>query len=155
MKKQKQNKETLLQYIFDNGIENTCKQWCLTEEQLDKTLNPDIDSAPKIRSIKSNSITINAEVANIISKNYNNLWDKYVKDKEKLSMCQTSEDIFQTTLLKVMEELSEIDEKQVLEYIDYKLKMVDFQVRQDQKQLYKHQIYLEDANNQQTQETEN
>lgn len=155
MKKQKQTKETLLQYIFDNGIENTCKQWCLTEEQLDKTLNPDIDSAPKIRSIKSNSITINAEVSNIISRNYNNLWSKYVKDKERLSMCQNSEDVLHSTLLKVMEELAEIDEKQVLEYIDYKLKMVDFQVRQDQKQLYKHQIYLEDANNQQTQETEN
>jgi hypothetical protein len=45
-----------------------------------------------------------------------------------------------------MEELSEIDEKQVLDYIDYRLKMVNFQIKQDQKELYKHQIYLEDAN---------
>lgn len=69
-------------------------------------------------------------------------------------MCQTSEDIFHTTLLKVMEELAELDEKQVLEYIDYKLKMVNFQIKQDQKELYKHQIYLEDANDQQAEETE-
>jgi hypothetical protein len=77
-----------------------------------------------------------------------------VKDKERLSMCQTSEDIFHTTLLKVMEGLAELDEKQVLEYIDYKLKMVNFQIKQDQKELYKHQIYLEDANDQSTPETE-
>ncbi len=61
-------------------------------------------------------------------------------------MCQTSEDIFHNTLIKVMEELSEIDEIQVLNYIDYRLKMVNFQIKQDQKELYKHQIYLEDAN---------
>ena len=70
-------------------------------------------------------------------------------------MCQNSEDIFHTTLLKVMEDLSEIDEKQVLEYIDYKLKMVNFQIKQDQKDLYKLQIYLEDANAEQNPETEN
>jgi len=153
MKKQKQNKETLLQYIFDYGIESTCKRWGITEDKLDKILNPVNDLAPKIRNIKSKSTTLNTEVANIISKNYNNLWSKYVKDKEKLSMCQTSEYVFQTTLLKVLEELSEIDEKQVLEYIDYKLKLVDFQIKQDQKELYKHQMYLEDANDQQADQT--
>ncbi len=69
-------------------------------------------------------------------------------------MCQTSEDIFHNTLIKVMEELSEIDEKQVLDYIDYRLKMVNFQIKQDQKELYKHQIYLEDANTEESKETE-
>lgn len=154
MKKQKQNKETLLQYIFDYGVGDTCKQWCITEDELFKILNPVIDSAPKIRNVKSKSTTLNAEVANIISKNYTKLWDKYVKDKERLSMCQTSEDIFHTTLLKVMEELAELDEKQVLKYIDDKIKMVNYQIKQDQKELYKHQIYLEDANDQQAEETE-
>lgn len=154
MKKQKPTKETLLQYIYDNGIENTYKEWNITEEQLDKILNPVSNFNPRIRYVTSKSTTINVEVSNIISKNYTILWDKYVKDKEKLSMCQTSEDIFHTTLLKVMEELAELDEKQVLEYIDYKLKMVNFQIKQDQKELYKHQIYLEDANNQQAPETE-
>ena len=155
MKKQKQTKETLLQYIYNNGIESTCKNWNITEEQLDKILNPIIDSDPKIRNVKSKSTTLNVEVSNIISKNYTKLWDKYVKDKKRLSMCQTSEDIFHTTLLKVMEELAELDEKQVLKYIDDKLKEVNYQIKQDQKELYKHQIYLEDANNQQAEETEN
>jgi len=155
MKKQKQTKETLLQYIFDYGVENTCKDWNITEEQLDKRLNPVADSNPKIRNINSTPTIINVEVSNIISKNYTKLWDKYVKDKERLSMCQNSEDIFHTTLLKVMEELAELDEKQVLEYIDYKLKMVNFQINQDQKELYKHQIYLEDGIHKQAEETEN
>ena len=70
-------------------------------------------------------------------------------------MCQNSEDILHNTLLKVMVELSEIDERQVLEYIDYKIKMVNFQIKQDQKQLYKIQIYLENANSESTQKEEN
>lgn len=69
-------------------------------------------------------------------------------------MCQTSEDIFHNTLLKVMEELSDIEEKQVLEYIDYKINMLNFQTKQDQKQLYKFIIYFENADFEQTSETE-
>lgn len=69
-------------------------------------------------------------------------------------MCQTSEDIFQNTLLKVMEDLSSVEETNVLDYIDYKIKMVNFQIKQDQKSLYKHQIYLEDAYIKESTETE-
>lgn len=69
-------------------------------------------------------------------------------------MCQTSEDIFHNTLLKVMEELSDIDEKQILEYIDYKINMLNFQTKQDQIQLYKFIIYIENADFEQTSETE-
>lgn len=153
MKKQKPTKETLLQYIFDNGVGETCKQWCITEEELYKILNPVLYSSPKIRTINTNSITINDEVANIIAKNYNELYNRYVKDKYKLSMCQSSDDIFHTTLLKVIEDLSVIEEVNVLKYIDYRLKMINFETIQHQKELYKHQIYLEDANDQQTPET--
>jgi len=155
MKKQKQSKETLLQYIFDNGIENTCKDWSITEDQLNNVLNPDTKTAPKIRDIKINSIIIKSEVSEIIANNYAALYTKYVKDKSNISMCQNSEDILHNTLLKVMVELSEIDERQVLEYIDYKIKMVNFQIKQDQKQLYKIQIYLENANSESTQKEEN
>ena len=155
MKKQKQTKETLLQYIYEFGIESTCKQWGITEDKLDKILNPETNLAPKIRNLNTNSVAIKSEVSEIIANNYNTLYTKYVIERSKLSMCQNSEDIFHTTLLKVMEDLSEIDEKQVLEYIDYKLKMVNFQIKQDQKDLYKLQIYLEDANAEQNPETEN
>ncbi len=33
-------------------------------------------------------------------------------------MCQTTEDIFHNTLLKIMQELTSFDEKSVLDYID-------------------------------------
>ena len=155
MKKQKQTKETLLQYIYEFGIESTCKHWGITEDKLDKILNPETNLAPKIRNLNTNSVAIKSEVSEIIANNYNTLYTKYVIERSKLSMCQNSEDIFHTTLLKVMEDLSEIDEKQVLEYIDYRLKMVNFQIKQDQKDLYKLQIYLEDANAEQNPETEN
>lgn len=69
-------------------------------------------------------------------------------------MSQTSEDIFHNTLLKVMEELSEIDESSLINYISYRLKMINFQTKQDQKELYKHQIYLEDAISQKSYQTE-
>ena len=70
-------------------------------------------------------------------------------------MCQTIEDIFHTTLLKVMEDLSEIEENNVLEYIDFKMKMIKFETVQHQKELYKHQIYFEDANPKQSKENNN
>jgi len=146
MKKQKQTKETLLQYIYDYGFNNTCKDWDITEEQLNKVLYPVNDSNPRIKNINTNSVIIKAEVVNIITKNYSRMWTKYVKNIDNLSMGQTTEDIFHNTLLKVMEELSEINEKEVLEYINYKFKMVHFQTKQNQKELYKYQTYIEDAN---------
>lgn len=154
MKKQKQTKETLLQYIYEFGVEKTCKMWGITEDQLEKVLNPVKDSNPRTKNINTNSVIIKAGVSEIISKNYSYMWSKYVKDKSSLSMCQTTEDIFHSTLLKVMEDLSEIEESKVLEYIDYKLKMINFQIKQNQKELYKHQTYLEDALFEKTSETE-
>jgi len=109
-------------------------------------LYPVNDSNPRIKNINTNSVIIKAEVVNIITKNYSRMWTKYVKNIDNLSMGQTTEDIFHNTLLKVMEELSEINEKEVLEYINYKFKMVHFQTKQNQKELYKYQTYIEDAN---------
>lgn len=152
MKKQKQTKETILQYIFDNGIDKTCIWLNITPEKLDKLINPVLYSNPKNRLIKNTEVIIKAGVAEIIANNYTKLWSKYVKNISNLNMCQTSEDIFHNTLLKVMEDLSGIEEKQVLDYIDYKLKMMKFEVTQRQKELYKHQTYLEDANTESTEE---
>lgn len=52
-------------------------------------------------------------------------------------MSQTTEDIFHNTLLKVMDELSEITEQMVLDQIDYRFKMIHFQTIQDQKSTHK------------------
>lgn len=40
MKKLKPNKDTLLQYIFDYGIEKTCKLLHITEEEINSVLYP-------------------------------------------------------------------------------------------------------------------
>ena len=152
MKKQKPTKEIITQYIYDYGLEATCQLLHITEEQI---ISPQTYSDPKIRNTNNKSVAINPIVSQIIEKHYTALYSKYVKNKSKLSMCQTSEDAFHTTLIKAMEELSVIDEQQILDYIDYRLKMVNFQIKQDQKELYKRQTYLEDANTEESYKTEN
>lgn len=154
MKKQKPSKETIFQHIYDSGIDKTCQLFSISEQEVQNILYPDYESNPKIRTSKNKPLVIKSEIADIIAKNYDNLLKKYVKDKAKLSMCQTSEDVFHNTLVKVMEELSQINEKFVLDYIEYKLRIINFQIKQDQKDLYKHQIYLEDAYTQESCQTE-
>ena len=90
-------------------------------------------------------MAIKDELNHIIANNYNKLWSRFIKDKSKLSMSQNAEDIFHNTLLKIIEELSDINEEQIVEYISYRFRTISFQTIQDQKELYKHQIYLEDA----------
>jgi len=152
MKKQKPTKEIITQYIYDYGLEATCKLLNITEEQI---TSPQTYSDPKIRNTNNKSVVINPIVSHIIEKHYTTLYSKYVKNKSKLFMCQTSEDAFHTTLIKAMEELSATDEKQVLDYIDYHLKMVNFQIKQDQKELNNRQTYLEDANTEESYKTKN
>lgn len=147
MKKLKPSKEELLQFIFDNGVEKALIWWSLDKAELDKILNPLTGNAPKIRTYGSDDIEIDEKVSLVINKHYELLYNKFVRDKSTLSMCQTSEDVFHNTLLKVMEELSVMTEDQILEYIDYRLKMIRFNTKQDQKELYKHQTYLDNANN--------
>lgn len=147
MKKRIPNKEVLLQFIYENGIDEACSWWNLNRIDIDKILNPKLKDAPKIRSYGKKDIQIDEKVSSVISENYYSLLLKYVKDKSTLSMCQTSEDVFHNTLLKIMEELSVMSEEQILEYIDYRFKMINFQIKQDQKDLYKHQINLDNANN--------
>lgn len=145
MNKQKPDKEIILQSLYDYGVESTCKQWSITEEEISNILYPKEKPAPKIRTTKNVLVVANEDISSIISKNYNKLWSKYVKDKGKLSMCQNAEDIFHNTLLKVLEESFIASEEKVLEKINYLLNTANFQTKQDQKELYKHQIYLENA----------
>ena len=110
---------------------------------------------PQIRNY-SNGLTfeVGAEVSKIIAENYDKLWQKYVTDKSTLNMCQTTEDIFQNTLLKVMQELTSLDEESVLDYIDWRFNLVKFQTVMDNKELHKYQNYLEDANTEKARKTE-
>lgn len=143
MRKLKPNKQTLLQFIYDYGMKQTCQILNITEQEVTNILYPINKTSPKISSQKSKPLIVKEELSNIISRNYNKLFKKYVKNKDILSMCQNSEDVFHNTLITAMEEISQIDETFIMDYIEFKLKQIDLRIKQDQKELYKHQIYLE------------
>lgn len=131
MRKLKPNKEVLLQYLYDYGIKGTCKLFHLTEEEFNSILEP---SKREYSQHKYNYPLnkVNLKIAKDISDNYNRLRSKYVGNKTNLQLSQTDEDIFHNTLLKVM---SEGIEDNVVKQIEYRLKMVRYQLQMDNKQL--------------------
>ena len=131
MRKLKPNKEVLLQYLYDYGIKGTCKLFNLTEEEINSIQVP---SKREYSQHKYNYPLnkVNLKIAKDISDNYNRLRSKYVGNKTNLQLSQTDEDIFHNTLLKVM---SEGIEDNVVKQIEYRLKMVRYQLQMDNKQL--------------------
>lgn len=131
MKKLKPSKEILLQYIFDYGIKDTCKLLHITEEDINSVLYP---SKQEYSQHKYNYQIpeVKASIAKVISNNYNRLRSKFVGNTTNLQLSQTDEDIFHNTLLKV---ISDGIEDNVLQQIEYRLKMVRYQLQMDNKQL--------------------
>ena len=131
MKKLKPSKEILLQYIFDYGIKDTCKLLHITEEDINSVLYP---SKQEYSQHKYNYQIpeVKSSIAKVISNNYNRLRSKFVGNTTNLQLSQTDEDIFHNTLLKV---ISDGIEDNVLQQIEYRLKMVRYQLQMDNKQL--------------------
>nr|DAD94591.1 MAG TPA: hypothetical protein [Siphoviridae sp. ctREU2] len=131
MKKLKPSKEVLLQYIYDYGIKDTCKLLHITEEDINSVLYP---SKQEYSQHKYNYQIpeVKASIAKVISDNYNRLRSMYVGNTTNLQLSQTDEDIFHNTLLKV---ISDGIEDNVLQQIEYRLKMVRYQLQMDNKQL--------------------
>lgn len=131
MKKLKPSKEVLLQYIYDYGIKDTCKLLHITEEDINSVLYP---SKQEYSQHKYNYQIpeVKASIAKVISDNYNRLRSMYVGNTTNLQLSQTDEDIFHNTLLKV---ISDGMEDNVLQQIEYRLKMVRYQLQMDNKQL--------------------
>ena len=73
-----------------------------------------------------------ANVAKVIAENYNQLRSQIVGNTQYLQLSQTDEDLFHNTLLKV---ISEGIEDNILEQIEYRIKMLRFQLKMDNKQL--------------------
>ena len=133
MKKSKPDKDTLLQYIFDYGIEGTTKLLNVTESDIDSIFYPTNESYSQhkfIYTIKE----VKANIAKVIAENYYQLRSKFVGNTTNLQLSQTDEDIFHNTLLKV---ISEGIEDNVLQQIEYRLNMLRFQLKMDNKQLKK------------------
>lgn len=131
MKKLKPDKEVLLQYIFDYGIQDTCKLLHITEEDINSVLYP---SKQEYSQHKYNYqiSEVKASIAKVIADNYYQLRSKFVGNTTNLQLSQTDEDIFHNTLLKVISDGIEGD---ILHQIEYRIKMLRFQLKMDNKQL--------------------
>lgn len=131
MKKLKPSKEVLLQYLYDYGIKDTCKLLHITEEDINSVLYP---SKQEYSQHKYNYQIpeVKASIAKVIADNYSRLRSKFVGNTTNLQLSQTDEDIFHNTLLKV---ISDGIEDNVLQQIEYRLKMVRYQLQMDNKQL--------------------
>lgn len=131
MKKLEPSKEVLLQYLYDYGIKDTCKLLHITEEEFNSILEP---SKREYSQHKYNYqiSEIKPSIAKDISDNYNRLRSKFIGNTTNLQLSQTDEDIFHNTLLKV---ISDGIEDNVVKQIEYRLKMVRYQLQMDNKQL--------------------
>ena len=131
MKKLKPNKDTLLQYIYDFGIEETSKLLHITEEDINSILYPSKQDCGQHKFIYNIS-QVNPNISKVISDNYNYLKAKFVGNTTHLQLSLTDEDVFHNTLLKV---ISENIEDNILQQIEYRIKMIRFQLTMDNKQL--------------------
>lgn len=121
----------MLQYIYDYGVAKTCILLDITPEELDAFLNPPIEQI-YIHNHSYKDLPINSMVASVIANNYDELYQKYVSNKDQLTLSQTDEDLFHETLLMVIED-ADIIENNILRYIDDKIKMIKFRNKMDNK----------------------
>lgn len=133
MNKSQLTRETVLQYLYDYGEIKACKLLKITSIDIDKILNPSKEDI-YIHKNDYKNIQLKAEVAEVIANNYEHLRAKYVGNTTYLELSQTDEDIFHNTLLKV---ISEGIEDNVLDQIEYRIKMLRYQTKMDNKQLKK------------------
>lgn len=121
----------MLQYIYDYGVAKTCILLDITPEELDAILNPPIEQV-YIHKNNYKDLPLNSMVASVIANNYDKLYEKYVTNKDYLSLSQTDEDLFHETLLMVIED-ADIIENNILRYIDDKIHMMKFRNKMDNK----------------------
>ena len=131
MRKLKPSKEILLQYLYDYGFKETGRLLHLTEDEIEAILYPNFKQVNEHKFVYNTS-EIKANVAKVIAENYNQLRSKFVGNTQYLQLSQTDEDLFHNTLLKV---ISEGIEDNILEQIEYRIKMLRFQLTMDNKQL--------------------
>lgn len=134
MKKLKPTKEELMQYIYDKGIDSTAKLFGLTKEEIENMLYSPVYKSIYEHKQSTKQASINNVIALLIAENYDYLWNKFVTDKSTLRLSQSKEDIFQSTLLKVMER-PEVIESDILDYIQKELKLTEYQLQMDNYQL--------------------
>lgn len=133
MKKLRPDRETLLQYVYDYGTDQTSKRLGIEPKDIEAIINPTPETIGEHR-FNYTTKEVSAAVADVIAKNYEHLRAKYVGNTTNLELSQTDEDIFHNTLLKV---ISEGIEDGILDQIEYRIKMLRYQTKMDHKQLKK------------------
>lgn len=98
-------KDTALQWIYDIGFAETAKLFKITEDRLEEIVGLKVPYIQyKYNTVNYHSLPDKAnEVAEIINKNYNQLYSKIVKDKDTLKLSQTEEDLFQMAFIRTVE----------------------------------------------------
>ena len=133
MKKLRPDRETLLQYVYDYGTDQTSKLFGIEPKDIEAIINPTPETIGEHR-FNYTTKEVSAILADVIAKNYEHLRAKYVGNTTYLELSQTDEDIFHNTLLKV---ISEGIEDSILDHIEYRIKMLRYQTKMDHKQLKK------------------
>lgn len=133
MKKLRPDRETLLQYVYDYGTDQTSKLFGIEPKDIEAIINPTPETIGEHR-FNYTTKEVSAILADVIAKNYEHLRAKYVGNTTNLELSQTDEDIFHNTLLKV---ISEGIEDGILDQIEYRIKMLRYQTKMDHKQLKK------------------
>lgn len=106
MRKESPNKEILLQYIYDYGLEQTSKLFNTPQ----KTIEEIVGINKKEQQYKYNTVIdkpLNKDyefILQIIAKNYDSLHKSMINySKDKIYMSQDIEDLFQSAIIKVAE----------------------------------------------------
>lgn len=134
MRNTKPSRQDILYYIYEKGLESTSKLYNISKEEIENIISPPINRYIYEHKTQKRRANINNFVSSVIEKNYKYLHDKFVNDKNTLRLSQSKEDVFQNTILKVIES-PDIIENNIIEYIERKLNIAYNQLILDNHQL--------------------
>lgn len=151
--KNKVNRETAIEYVYEYGWEKASKIFNISEQELDNIVN-DVRSDWKKPHINVNARIdyINPKISEFINKHYSELYQKYVKNKDYNILYQNDEDILHTSLIKLCSELSnpsdaEINKKFDKIFKDSKLRYIMNNKQMNRKETNKIELVDEDETN--------
>lgn len=105
--KNKIDRETAVEYIYEYGLTEAAKLLNVTEEDLDNVVNDVITEWKKPHiNVNATIDNINPKISEYIEKHYSEWYDKYVKNIDTNIFWQNDEDIFHTSLIKLCSDLS-------------------------------------------------
>ena len=115
------NKEILLQYVFDYGLEKACNMLKISTEKADELINPKpSENVYYERKMLKKRNSVNALMSQIIADNYNELYKEFVKNNDYMIISQSDEDVFHNVLTALLEDPTDVNDN-MLNYIKSKI----------------------------------